>query len=189
MAGVRILGLGQHAVQVVSSGSGYQHGDANDENPDQQLDLHHGISDAQKNESDQGHARYPVGLETVGAWPHGIPALSPVQSAITPGLRASSSLILKTIFIRSAPISAILVKMPPATRSAAAPSDSPMAKPMKHLPAYSCGTSVRMPSMKASSMLMSSMPMLIPALSGMAYTGNGLPFRLAKAVRLFANVF
>src|SRR6266566_6356236 len=35
------------------------------------------------------------------------PALSPVQSAMTPGLRASSSLILKTIFIRSAPMSAI----------------------------------------------------------------------------------
>ncbi len=63
------------------------------------------------------------------------PALSPVQSAITPGLRASSSLILKTIFIRSAPMSAIFVKMPPAMRSAAAPSDSPMAKPMKHGPA------------------------------------------------------
>ena len=29
-------------------------------------------------------------------------------------------------------MSAILVKMPPAMRSAAAPSDSPMAKPMKH---------------------------------------------------------
>ena len=64
------------------------------------------------------------------------PALSPVQSAMTPGFRASSSLILKTIFIRSAPMSAILVKMPPAMRSAAAPSDSPMAKPMKQGPAY-----------------------------------------------------
>ena len=63
------------------------------------------------------------------------PALSPVQSAITPGLRASSSLILNTIFIKSEPISAILVKMPPAMRSAAAPSDSPMAKPMKQGPA------------------------------------------------------
>ena len=63
------------------------------------------------------------------------PALSPVQSAMTPGLRASSSLILNTIFIRSAPMSAILVKMPPATRSTAAPSDSPMAKPMKQGPA------------------------------------------------------
>ena len=63
------------------------------------------------------------------------PALSPVQSAITPGLRASSSLILNTIFIKSDPMSAILVKMPPAIRSAAAPSDSPIANPMKHGPA------------------------------------------------------
>jgi hypothetical protein len=60
--------------------------------------------------------------------------LSPVQSAMTPGLRASSSLMLKTIFIRSAPMSAIFVKMPPAMRSAAAPSDSPIANPMKHGP-------------------------------------------------------
>ena len=37
---------------------------------------------------------------------------------MTPGLRASSSLILKTIFIRSDPMSAIFVKMPPAMRSA-----------------------------------------------------------------------
>jgi hypothetical protein len=43
--------------------------------------------------------------------------------------------MLKTIFIRSEPMSAILVKMPPAMRSAAAPSDSPIAKPMKHGPA------------------------------------------------------
>ncbi len=63
------------------------------------------------------------------------PALSPVQSAITPGLRASSSLMLNTIFMRSDPMSAIFVKMPPAIRSAAAPSDSPIAKPMKHGPA------------------------------------------------------
>src|SRR5262245_28124828 len=63
------------------------------------------------------------------------PALSPVQSAMTPGLRASSSLMLNTIFMRSEPMSAIFVKMPPAIRSAAAPSDSPMANPMKHGPA------------------------------------------------------
>jgi hypothetical protein len=43
--------------------------------------------------------------------------------------------MLKTIFIRSAPMSAILVKMPPAMRSALAPSDSPIANPMKHGPA------------------------------------------------------
>src|ERR1051326_5612510 len=48
------------------------------------------------------------------------PALSPVQSAITPGLRASSSLILKTIFIRSEPMSAIFVKMPPAIQGSRA---------------------------------------------------------------------
>ncbi len=63
------------------------------------------------------------------------PALSPVQSAITPGFRASSSLILKTIFIRSDPMSAIFVKIPPAIRNAAAPRDSPTANPMKHGPA------------------------------------------------------
>ncbi len=34
-------------------------------------------------------------------------------------------------------MSAIFVKIPPAMRSAEAPSDSPMAKPMKHAPAYS----------------------------------------------------
>src|SRR6185312_3317223 len=34
------------------------------------------------------------------------PALSPVQSAMTPGLRGSSSLTLKTIFMRSDPMSA-----------------------------------------------------------------------------------
>jgi len=43
--------------------------------------------------------------------------------------------MLKTIFIRSEPMSAILVKMPPAMRRADAPSDSPMAKPMKQAPA------------------------------------------------------
>ena len=59
------------------------------------------------------------------------PALSPVQSAITAGLRGSSSPTLKIIFIRSAPISAILVKIPPASRNTEAPKDSPMAKPKK----------------------------------------------------------
>src|SRR6476469_3265038 len=96
------------------------------------------------------------------------PALSPVQSAMTPGFLASSSLMLKTIFIRSDPMSAILVKMPPAMRSAAAPSDSPIANPMKHGPAYVPGMNSRMHSMISSSTLMSSMPMLMPALSGMA---------------------
>src|SRR6266511_1979932 len=94
------------------------------------------------------------------------PALSPVQSAMTPGFRASSSLMLNTIFIRSEPMSAILVKMPPAIRSAEAPSDSPMANPMKQGPAYSPGMKSRMQSMMNSSTLISSMPMLMPDLSG-----------------------
>src|SRR5437867_4277818 len=96
------------------------------------------------------------------------PALSPVQSAITPGLRASSSLILKTIFIRSEPMSAILVKIPPAMRKAAAPRLSPIAKPMKHGPAYSPGTNNRIKSMMSNSTLIKSMPMLMPAFSGIA---------------------
>ena len=45
-----------------------------------------------------------------------------------------------------------------------------------------------MQSIRNSSTLMSSMPTLIPALSGIAYTGNGLPPRLANAVREFAKV-
>ncbi len=96
------------------------------------------------------------------------PALSPVQSAITPGLRASSSFTLNTIFMRSAPMSAIFVKMPPAIRSAAAPSDSPIANPMKHEPAYSPGTKSRIVSISTSSTEISSMPMLMPAESGIA---------------------
>src|SRR3954471_17079819 len=107
------------------------------------------------------------------------PALSPVQSAMTPGLRASSSLMLKTIFIKSEPMSAIFVKIPPAMRSAEAPSDSPMAKPMKQGPAYVEGTKRRMQSIIRSSMLISIVPIDMPALSGIAYVGNGLARREA----------
>jgi hypothetical protein len=110
---------------------------AHDEDPDQQLDLHLRVVHGQQDEGDERDAGHAVGLEAVGEGPTESPALSPVQSAITPGLRASSSLILKTIFMRSEPMSAILVKMPPAMRSAEAPSDSPMAKPMKQEPAIS----------------------------------------------------
>src|SRR5215217_6685913 len=116
------------------------------------------------------------------------PALSPVQSAITPGLRASSSLMLNTIFIRSAPMSAILVKMPPAIRSAAAPSDSPMANPRKQAPATSGGMNNRMASMNSSSTEMSIMPTLMPDRSGISETGHALPRSAANAVRELASV-
>ena len=86
-------------------------------------------------------------------------------------------------------MSAIFVKIPPAMRSAAAPSDSPMAKPRKQTPAYSPGMNSRMASMKSSSTEMSIMPTLMPARSGMSHTGNASPFRPAKAVRELAKVF
>ena len=80
----------------------------------------------------------------------------------------------------------IFVKMPPAIRSAAAPSDSPIAKPMKHGPARLPGMNSRIISISSSSTLISSMPMLMPARRGIAYTEYGRPSRLANAVREFA---
>src|SRR5271170_3316089 len=94
------------------------------------------------------------------------PALSPVQSAMTPGFLGSSSGSLKTIFIRSDPMSAILVNMPPQMRRTLAPSDSPMAKPMKQGPARSL-RNIKMQIMKNSSTATSSRPTLMPDRSGM----------------------
>ena len=42
--------------------------------------------------------------------------------------------------------------------------------------------------MMSSSTEMSAIPMLIPARSGMAWSWNGLPVRLANAVRALASV-
>ena len=117
------------------------------------------------------------------------PALSPVQSAITPGLRGSSSLIPNWIFIKSEPISAIFVNIPPATRSAEAPNDSPIAKPMKHAPARLPGTKSKIISIIINSIDTSKTPMLIPALSGMFRILSGFPLRAVNAVLEFANVF
>ena len=83
-------------------------------------------------------------------------------------------------------MSAILVKMPPAMRSAEAPSDSPMAKPRKHAPAYLPGMKSRMVSITTSSTQMSSTPIDMPDCSGISYTGVGLPRSDANAVRLLA---
>ncbi len=44
-------------------------------------------------------------------------------------------------------------------------------------------------SIRSSSTLISSIPMLMPAFSGIAWFGYGFPVRLANAVREFANVF
>src|SRR5262245_4874550 len=114
------------------------------------------------------------------------PALSPVQSAITPGLRGSSSFTLKTIFIRSEPMSAILVKMPPAMRKAEAPSDSPMAKPRKQTPTIDRGTNRRMITIITSSSEIKNRPTDMPDLNGMLTTSHGSPLSEAKAVRQLA---
>ena len=116
------------------------------------------------------------------------PALSPVQSAMTPGFFGSSSGSWKTIFIRSAPMSAILVKMPPQMRSALAPSDSPMAKPRKLGPTRSPGRNTRMQIMKNSSTHTSSRPTDMPDCSGMESVFRALPPSAAKDVRELATV-
>ncbi len=117
------------------------------------------------------------------------PALSPVQSAITPGLRGSSSLMPQTIFIRSEPISAILVNIPPAIRNALAPRDSPMAKPIKLAPASSRGTNIKMANIIISSTQINSTPMLIPASRPIFKSLRGFLSRLENADRLLASVF
>src|SRR5438445_1061799 len=116
------------------------------------------------------------------------PALSPVQSAMTPGFFGSSSGSLKTIFIRSLPMSAIFVKMPPQMRSTDAPSDSPMAKPMKHGPTSSRGRNMRMQIMKNNSTATSSRPTRMPERSGMPSVARGLPLSAENAVRELATV-
>ena len=96
--------------------------------------------------------------------------------------------MLNTIFIKSEPISAIFVNIPPAILRTEAPRDSPIAKPIKQAPAKSEGINKRITSIIKSSMLIRSIPMLIPARRGIAYKGYGFPFRLAKAVLEFAKV-
>ncbi len=96
---------------------------------------------------------------------------------MTPGFFGSSSGSLKTIFIRSEPMSAILVKMPPQMRSTLAPSDSPMANPMKHGPTRSRGRNIRMQIMKNNSTATSSNPTLMPERSGMPSVAKRIAFQ------------
>ena len=80
-------------------------------------------------------------------------------------------------------MSAILVKMPPQMRSTDAPSDSPMANPMKHGPTSSRGRNIKMQIMKNNSTATSSRPMLMPERSGMQSVAKALPLSAEKAVR------
>ena len=117
------------------------------------------------------------------------PALSPVQSAITPGFLGSSSPILKTTFIKSDPISAILVKIPPAILSAEAPSDSPIAKPIKQAPAKCPGISNKITNIIINSIHTNITPMLIPAFKGIFKRLSGFFSNEANAIRELASVF
>jgi hypothetical protein len=102
------------------------------------------------------------------------PRCRPCSPRSRPGFFGSSSGSLKTIFIRSDPMSAILVKIPPQMRSTDAPSDSPMAKPMKHGPTRSRGRNTRMQIMKNNSTHTSSNPTLMPERSGMPSVASGI---------------
>ena len=82
-----------------------------------------------------------------------------------------------------------MVKIPPATRSAEAPRDSPIANPIKQAPASSPGTNKSITSIIISSTDTSKTPILIPALSGMFKICSGLPLSAVNAVLEFASVF
>jgi hypothetical protein len=72
------------------------------------------------------------------------PTLSPTLSAITAGLRGSSSgMPASTLPTRSAPTSAPLVKMPPPSRAKMEISEEPKARPSQRLRA--CGGLRRVP--------------------------------------------
>jgi uncharacterized protein YhjY with autotransporter beta-barrel domain len=105
----------------------------------------HLLGNGQHDEGDQRHTGHAVGLEAVGGRADRVAGV--VASTVGDHAGVARIVLLDvedSIFIKSEPMSAILVKMPPAILSAAAPSDSPMAKPMKHLPARSAGTNSRM---------------------------------------------
>ncbi len=112
--GVSESSLGIGRVDEISRRAGDQHGDAHSANPHQRYrTCTTGSFTPSRINVMSATPVTPYVSKPSAVGPTESPALSPVQSAITPGLRASSSLILKTIFIRSEPMSAILVKMPP----------------------------------------------------------------------------
>src|SRR5262249_49623895 len=56
---------------------GYQHHDAHNEDPDQQLNLYFSLGYRQQNEGDQRDTGHAVGFEAVGAGAHGIAGVVP----------------------------------------------------------------------------------------------------------------
>ena len=119
------------------------------------------------------------------------PTLSPTLSAITAGLRGSSSgMPASTLPTRSAPTSAPLVKMPPPRRAKIEISDAP--KPsatrpsikVRRSPTTSVSTT-KYPEMASSARPATSMPVTAPAWNE-TLRPCARPWRAASVVRTFA---
>jgi len=86
--------LAMAAVEEVADAGRDHHHDAHGEDPHQGAAPERlGSWTASRMKVAERHAGDAVGFETVAEGPTESPALSPVQSAMTPGLRTSSSLI------------------------------------------------------------------------------------------------
>ena len=81
------------------------------------------------------------------------------------------------------------MKIPPATRRAEAPKDSPIAKPMKQAPAMLPGMNNKITNIKINSIDTNTTPIDIPAFKGKFKMFNGFPFNAVNAVLELANVF
>ena len=81
------------------------------------------------------------------------------------------------------------MKIPPATRSADAPNDSPIAKPIKQAPAISPGINSKITNIKINSIDTNTTPIDIPAFKGKFKIFKGLPFNAVNAVLELAKVF
>jgi hypothetical protein len=120
------------------------------------------------------------------------PTLSPTLSAITAGLRGSSSgMPASTLPTRSAPTSAPLVKMPPPRRAKIEISDEPKAKPSSGL---SVSESTLVPPLMSRKKMptpsrprpTTSMPVMAPPLKATSSAGP-MPLVAACAVRTLAR--
>ncbi len=127
------------------------------------------------------------------------PTLSPTLSAITAGLRGSSSgMPASTLPTRSAPTSAPLVKMPPPSRAKMEISDAPKANPMSGcncaaMPAPdpgaagpACSRKAPKPATPSSPRPTTSMPVIAPPRNATCSAGP-MPRAAACAVRTLAR--
>ena len=135
LVGVAVLGFGDDAVDEVGGGAGDEHDDAHDEDPDEELDLDRGALHAEKNEGDQRDAGDAVGLEAVGAGADRVAGVVAGAVGDDAGVAGVVFLDLEDDLHQVGADVGDLGEDAAAMRSAAAPRDSPMAKPMKQGPA------------------------------------------------------